>query len=67
MDGNSGDAVSARTSEPGAHRSQLAEEAPRQPRVIGEDDPLSERNHGFYISNQNNADNETDFGNEKGA
>jgi hypothetical protein len=63
----SGVAFSARASKAHAHRSELAEEAPRQPRMIGEDDPLSEGNHGFYIGNPNNADNETESGNEKGA
>jgi hypothetical protein len=67
MDCNSGVAFRARASKSGAHRGELAEEAPRQPCVIGEDDPLSERNHGFYIGNLNKANNELDSGNEKGA
>ena len=67
MDCNSGVAFSVRASKPGAYRGELAEEAPRQARVVGEDNALSERNHGFYIGNPSNANNEPDCGNEKGA
>jgi hypothetical protein len=37
---------------------ELAEEPPRQTRVVGEDDPLSDRNHGRYITISGVHDNE---------
>jgi hypothetical protein len=38
---------------------QAAEEAPRQPRVIGENDALRLGNHAGYIANRTGFDNET--------
>ena len=45
-------------SKPRLHRRQPAEKPPRQPRMIGEDDPLSFGNHGGYIANRSGFDNE---------
>jgi hypothetical protein len=44
---------------------QPAEKAPRQSRVVDEDNPLSFGNHGGYIANHSAADNEW-AGKEKG-
>ncbi len=39
-------------SEPGLHGRQPSEETPRQPRVVGQNDAPSFRNHGRYIALQ---------------
>jgi len=52
-------------SKPRLHRRQPAEETPRQPRVVDQDNSLSFRNHGRYIANRPGFDNEA-AGKEKG-
>jgi hypothetical protein len=45
---------------------QPPEEAPRQPHMVGENDPVSLGNHGRYIAIREGGDNEDDI-DEKGA